>query len=231
MSSTEERRRKLTFGRAENKMTPYERHRAAVAKRAGFKSTGILSTKDFRFEQTRPKEIEIWIDKKDPYIETCFTVWDSIRSFATSVDTKSFVLYNRPNVWMAKQIRKEFIRNGVSKGGKVFQLHYYSKYDNRRKNDSKHRISQGKSLIKQIELMPNYFEVAGAKNRDATIGKPGGLPGENQLQAAILRSKLYKKIVVNELNSLKFYNLSLKTGIQILHNYKKHKRNTYERTN
>lgn len=203
------------------RLNRYEVRRLAIARRAGFK---LVSIHQFRKDQCKPEETEIYLNRPNPYIEVCYSEWESPSSFATH-----YVNYSGRSsyydVIRANNIRKEFVKAGISKRAKVYQLYYYSRDDDRSKNDLNNRYSQGRAFFNEVKLMPQYFNLIGAKNGDATLGKPGGLWDENHNSASKLRANIYQRLIPKLSNDI-FYEskyggkLSYKTGYQILKNYR-----------
>ena len=85
-SSGERTRGRATLGRAGNKMDREERSVAAIAKKAGLKGTGKLSTKDLR---TRAKDYTTY-DSEDTEDDIGSTVQDHfIRTHASEIGRAS----------------------------------------------------------------------------------------------------------------------------------------------
>ncbi len=207
------------------RLNRYEVRRLSIARRAGYK---LVSVHQFRKDQVKPEEIEIVLDSPNPYIEVCYSEWESPSSFATH-----YVNYSGKasgyDVIRAKNIRKELLMAGTSKRGKIYQLYYYSRDDDRSKNEKENLFAQGRAFFYEVKRMPYYFQLAGARIGDATLGKPGGLWNENQRTGSQLRADKYQRIINLKnrprQNSDSYYELkyggrlSYKTGYQILKNY------------
>lgn len=216
-------RNHISFFRRLNR---YEVRRLSIARKAGFK---LVSVHQFRKDQYKSEEIEIYLNQPNPYIEVCYSEWESPSSFASHYTNYSG-RSSYYDVMKANSIRKEFVKCGISKRAKVYQLYYYSRDDDRSKNDLSNLYVQGRAFFNEVKLMPQYFDLIGAKNQDATLGKPGGLWDENQTSASKLRANIYQRLInLNHrprVNGDTFYEskyggkLSHKTGYQILKNYR-----------
>lgn len=215
-SSTGERSRgRATLGRAGNKMDRRERTVAAIAKKAGIKGTGKLSTKDLR---TKPKDYttydsdddldDVGSTEQDHYIRT----HSSPRSFATDLMSKSQpagrnafgrlkykVRPSEDSVKKVKDFKKASTKAGASKTGAVHAVDIMHRDSSVGKGDRTQQIERGKNFIQAIKDTPKELKKAGAKKRDTVVGTPTAvMSGESKKTGAAKRAKLYGKIFKNK---------------------------------
>ena len=211
-SSGERTRGRATLGRAGNKMDRGERSVAAIAKKAGLKGTGKLSTKDLR---TRPKDyttydsedtkVDIGSTEQDHYIRT----HSSPRSFAArdliskikpagrdaSGMTKLKTAPSSESVRRVKDLKKQMTKSGASKTGKVHTVDIMHRDSDVGKGDRDQQMERGRNFIQAIKDTPKQLKKAGAKKGDTVVGKPTAvMPGEDKKTGEAKRAKLYGKI-------------------------------------
>ncbi len=217
-SSTGERsgrrtRGPLTLARGRGAdMDKKERTTASVAKKAGLKGTGKLSTKDLR---TRPKDyttydsedtkVDIGSTEQDHYIRT----HSSPRSFAArdliskikpagrdaSGMTKLKTAPSSESVRRVKDLKKQMTKSGASKTGKVHTVDIMHRDSDVGKGDRDQQMERGRNFIQAIKDTPKQLKKAGAKKGDTVVGKPTAvMPGEDKKTGEAKRAKLYGKI-------------------------------------
>ena len=211
-SSGERTRGRATLGRAGNKMDRGERSVAAIAKKAGLKGTGKLSTKDLR---TRAKdyttydsedtEDDIGSTEQDHYIRT----HSSPRSFAArDLMSKSKpagrnafgrlkhkVRPSLDSVRKVKDLKKQMTKSGASKTGKVHTVDIMHRDSDVGKGDRDQQMERGRNFIQAIKDTPKELKKAGAKKGDTVVGKPTAvMSGEDKKTGEAKRAKLYGKI-------------------------------------
>jgi hypothetical protein len=211
-SSTGERSRgRATLGRAGNKMDRRERTVAAIAKKAGIKGTGKLSTKDLRagskdyttYDSDDDLD-DVGSTEQDHYIRT----HSSPRSFATDLMSKSKpagrnafgrlkhkVRPSADSVKKVKDFKKASTKAGASKTGKVHAVDIMHRDSSVGKGDRNQQIERGKNFIQAIKDTPKELKKAGAKKGDTVVGTPTAvMSGESKKTGAAKRAKLYSKI-------------------------------------
>ena len=229
-SSTGERTRgRATLGRAGNKMDRGERSVAAIAKKAGLKGTGKLSTKDLR---TRAKdyttydsedtEDDIGSTEQDHFIRThasarkaakaerLISKYKSAGRNASGM-TKLKTAPSSESVRRVKDLKKQMTKSGASKTGKVHTVDIMHRDSDVGKGDRDQQMERGRNFIQAIKDTPKQLKKAGAKKGEAVVGKPTAvMSGEDQKTGVAKRAKLYKK-VFGRLSSDK----SNKTGLMV----------------
>lgn len=212
-SGGERTRGRATLGRAGNKMTRDERSTAAIARKAGIKGTGKLSTKDLR---TRVRDYttydsdddmdDIGSTEQDHYIRT----YSSARKAAKGERliskikpagrtptgmTKFKTAPSSESVRKVKDFKKQMTKSGANKTGKVHTVDIMPRDSEFGKGDRTKQIERGKNFIQAIKDTPNQLKRAGAKPGDAVTGKPTAvMSGEDKKTGEEKRAKLYKKI-------------------------------------
>lgn len=215
-SSTGERlgrrqRESLTGGRAFNKMTRKERITASIAKRAGIRGTGRLSTKDLRTKSSNYNNYDGNIDtdygstEQDHYIHS----HESPRAFASKnlvkklkrkrvgrvLTNKMEVVPSSKSVSAIKDFKRSLTKSGANKRGKVHEVDILPRDPNVAKGDPTDLVLRGKNFIQAIKDTPKELKKAGAKKRDPVVGKPSAImDNENEKTGVAKRAKLYKKI-------------------------------------
>jgi hypothetical protein len=229
-SSTGERSRgRATLGRAGNKMDRGERSVAAIAKKAGLKGTGKLSTKDLR---TRAKdyttydsedtEDDIGSTEQDHFIRThasarkaakaerLISKYKSAGRNASGM-TKLKTAPSSESVRRVKDLKKQMTKSGASKTGKVHTVDIMHRDSDVGKGDRDQQMERGRNFIQAIKDTPKQLKKAGAKKGEAVVGKPTAvMSGEDKKTGEAKRAKLYKKIF-GKRSSKK----SEKTGIMV----------------
>ena len=212
-SSGERTRGRATLGRAGNKMDRGERSVAAIAKKAGLKGTGKLSTKDLR---TRAKdyttydsentEDDIGSTEQDHYIRTHSSARKAakgerlISKFKpagrnASGMTKLKTAPSSESVRRVKDLKKQMTKSGASKTGKVHTVDIMHRDSNVGKGDRSQQMERGRNFIQAIKDTPKHLKKAGAKKGDTVIGKPTAvMDGEDKKTGVAKRAKLYKNI-------------------------------------
>jgi hypothetical protein len=212
-SSGERTRGRATLGRAGNKMDRGERSVAAIAKKAGLKGTGKLSTKDLR---TRAKDYTTY-DSEDTEDDIGSTEQDHfIRTYASarkaakaerliskyksagrnaSGMTKLKTAPSSESVRRVKDLKKQMTKSGASKTGKVHTVDIMHRDSNVGKGDRDQQMKRGRNFIQAIKDTPKQLKKAGAKKGDTVVGKPTAvMPGEDKKTGEAKRAKLYGKI-------------------------------------
>jgi len=213
-SSGDERTRgRATLGRAGNKMTRQERTTASVAKKAGIKGTGKLSTKDLR----KPARDYTTYDSEDTEDDAGSTEQDHfIRTYSSAraaakgerliskmkpagrTPTGMTKLKTSPSsesVRKVKDLKKQMTKSGASKTGKVHTVDIMHRDGNVGKGDRSQQMERGRNFIQAVKDTPKHLKKAGAKPGDTVIGKPTAvMPGEDAKTGEAKRAKLYKKI-------------------------------------
>ena len=213
-SSTGERTRgRATLGRAGNKMDRGERSVAAIAKKAGLKGTGKLSTKDLR---TRAKdyttydsedtEDDIGSTEQDHFIRThasarkaakaerLISKYKSAGRNASGM-TKLKTAPSSESVRRVKDLKKQMTKSGASKTGKVHTVDIMHHDSDVGKGDRDQQMERGRNFIQAIKYTPKQLKKAGAKKGEAVVGKPTAvMSGEDQKTGVAKRAKLYKKV-------------------------------------
>ena len=213
-SSTGERTRgRATLGRAGNKMDRGERSVAAIAKKAGLKGTGKLSTKDLR---TRAKdyttydsedtEDDIGSTEQDHYIRTQASARKAAKAerLITKVKpagrnasgmTKLKTAPSSESVRRVKDLKKQMTKSGANKRGKVHTVDIMHRDSDVGKGDRDQQMERGRNFIQAIKDTPKELKKAGAKKGDTVVGKPTAvMSGEDKKTGEAKRAKLYKKI-------------------------------------
>ena len=227
-SSTGERSRgRATLGRAGNKMDRRERTVAAIAKKAGIKGTGKLSTKDLRagskdyttYDSDDDLD-DVGSTEQDHYIRT----HSSPRSFATDLMSKSKpagrnafgrlkhkIRPSADSVKKVKDFKKASTKAGASKTGAVHAVDIMHRDSSVGKGDRTQQIERGKNFIQAIKDTPKELKRAGAKKRDTVVGTPTAvMSGESKKTGATKRAKLYSKIFGKRSSKV-----SPKTGLMV----------------
>ena len=227
-SSTGERSRgRATLGRAGNKMDRRERTVAAIAKKAGIKGTGKLSTKDLRagskdyttYDSDDDLD-DVGSTEQDHYIRT----HSSPRSFATDLMSKSKpagrnafgrlkhkIRPSADSVKKVKDFKKASTKAGASKTGAVHAVDIMHRDSSVGKGDRTQQIERGKNFIQAIKDTPKELKRAGAKKRDTVVGTPTAvMSGESKKTGAAKRAKLYSKIFGKRSSKV-----SPKTGLMV----------------
>ena len=226
-SSGERTRGRATLGRAGNKMDRRERTVAAIAKKAGIKGTGKLSTKDLRagskdyttYDSDDDLD-DVGSTEQDHYIRT----HSSPRSFATDLMSKSKpagrnafgrlkhkIRPSADSVKKVKDFKKASTKAGASKTGAVHAVDIMHRDSSVGKGDRTQQIERGKNFIQAIKDTPKELKRAGAKKRDTVVGTPTAvMSGESKKTGAAKRAKLYKKIFGNRSSKV-----SSNTGLMV----------------
>lgn len=200
-------------GRALNQMKRDEKSTAAIARKAGIKGTGKLSTKDLK---TKARDYtnydsdddmdDIGSTKQDHYIRT----YSSARRAAkgerlisklkpagrtASGMTKLKTAPSSESVRKVKDFKTQMTKAGANKTGKVHTVDIMPRDGEFGKGDRAKQIERGKNFIQAIKDTPKQLKIAGAKPGDAVTGKPTAvMSGENPKTGAEKRAKLYGKI-------------------------------------
>ena len=176
-SSTGERTRgRATLGRAGNKMDRRERTVAAIAKKAGIKGTGKLSTKDLRagakdyttYDSDDDLD-DVGSTEQDHYIRT----HSSPRSFATDLMSKSKpagrnafgrlkhkIRPSADSVRKVKDLRKSITKVGADKQGQVHIVDIMHRDSSVGKGDRTQQIERGKNFIQALKDTPKHLKKA-----------------------------------------------------------------------
>ena len=212
-SSGERTRGRATLGRAGNKMDRGERSVAAIAKKAGLKGTGKLSTKDLR---TRAKdyttydsedtEDDIGSTEQDHFIRThasarkaakaerLISKYKSAGRNASGM-TKLKTAPSSESVRRVKDLKKQMTKSGASKTGKVHTVDIMHRDSDVGKGDRDQQMERGRNFIQAIKDTPKQLKKAGAKKGDTVVGKPTAvMSGEDKKTGEAKRAKLYGKI-------------------------------------
>ena len=212
-SSGERTRGRATLGRAGNKMDRGERSVAAIAKKAGLKGTGKLSTKDLR---TRAKDYTTY-DSEDDEDDIGSTEQDHfIRTYSSArraANGESLIRKIKPagrnasgmtklktapsseSVRRVKDLKKQMTKSGASKTGKVHTVDIMHRDSDVGKGDRDQQMERGRNFIQAVKDTPKELKKAGAKKGDTVLGKPTAvMPGEDKKTGEAKRAKLYKKI-------------------------------------
>ena len=228
-SSTDERsgrrtRGKVTLARGRGAdMTKSERTTAAISKKAGLRGTGRYSTKDLR---TKPETYttndskDEWGNRgsteQDTYIHTYASPRKAAKDEALIKKTqrtgdgwKVKTTPSSDSVRRVKDLRKQIIKAGANKRGKVHSAEIIQRDVHVKKNDPQKRIERGKKFFKALDDTPKQLKKAGAKPGEAVIGSPSAaMPDENKTTGQLSRTKLYLKRFGKNIS-----NLSHKSGI------------------
>lgn len=200
-------------GRALNQMKRDEKSTAAIARKAGIKGTGKLSTKDLK---TKARDYttydsdddmdDIGSTEQDHYIRT----YSSARRAAkgerlisklkpagrtASGMTKLKTAPSSESVRKVKDLKTQMTKAGANKTGKVHTVDIMPRDSEFGKGDRAKQIERGKNFIQAIKDTPKQLKIASAKPGDAVTGKPTAvMSGENPKTGAEKRAKLYGKI-------------------------------------
>ena len=194
-------------GRALNKMSRAEKSTASIARKAGLKGTGKLSTKDLRTSardytnSDSDGEDSSGSTEQDHYIRT----YSSARRAAKGerlIDKRKQVGYDTQKVTpssqsvrKAKDLKTQMTKAGANKTGKVHTVDIMPSDSDHRKGDKEKQMERGRNFIQAIKDTPKQLKRAGAKPGDAVTGKPTAvMSGENPKTGAEKRAKLYGKI-------------------------------------
>jgi hypothetical protein len=213
-SSGERTRGRATLARGRGAdMTRSERTTASVAKKAGIKGTGKLSTKDLRKPardyttyDSEDTEDDAGSTEQDHFIRT----YSSARSAAKGERliskikpagrtptgmTKLKTAPSSESVRKVKDLKKQMTKSGASKTGKVHTVDIMHRDSNVGKGDRSQQMERGRNFIQAVKDTPKHLKKAGAKPGDTVIGKPTAvMPGEDAKTGEAKRAKLYKKI-------------------------------------
>ncbi len=217
-------------GRALNQMTRKERSVASIARKAGLKGTGKLSTKDLRkpsrlYTNNNP---DGYGDKGSTKVSHYVTTHASPRSAATSPDLE--IINKREYVGLdndgkikfkhhssadsvrrAKDFRNAIVRSGGNERGKVHDVSIMADDAFREKNQTKGRMTLGRNLVKGVKDYPKHLKAAGAKSGEIVTGKAAAVfPGEDKKTGAEARGKLYGRILRSRASKR-----SEKTGVMV----------------
>ena len=195
-------------GRALNKMLKIDKSTASIARKAGLKGTGKLSTKDLRTsardydtDDTDEDDYDYGSTEQDHHIRT----YSSARKAAKDTrminkrkqvryDTQK-VIPSSESVRKVKDFRKQMTKVGANKTGKVHNVDIMPRDVEFDKGDRRKQIERGKNFIQAIKDTPNQLKKAGAKPGDTVIGKPTAvMSGEDPKTGVEKRAKLYGKI-------------------------------------
>ena len=202
----------LSRGRGAD-MTRRERSVALIANKAGLRGTGKYSTKDLRTLPSNYTNYDGNMDddygstKQDHHIHS----YDSPRSFASNSHSlikkikrkregrfntsKREVVPSSKSVSAVKDFKKNLIKAGANKRGKVHEVDIMSRDPNIAKGDPTNLASRGKNFIKAIKDTPKELNKAGAKRTEPVVGKPSAImDNEDERTGVAKRAKLYKKI-------------------------------------
>ena len=216
-SMGEKSKGKYTSGRAGNAMKRQERTAAAVAKKAGLKGTGKLSTKDLR---SKPKDYttydsendldDVGSTEQDHYIRSHSSAREYAKSNLISKRSKDKkVTPSSKSVSKVKDFKKSITKSGASKTGKVHQVDVMHRDSSVGKGDTENQMERGRNFIQAIKDTPKHLEKAGVKKGEAVVGKPTAvMPGEDKKKGEAKRAKLYKNIFGKRSS-----NASSKTGL------------------
>ena len=200
-------------GRALNQMKRDEKSTAAIARKAGIKGIGKLSTKDLK---TKARDYttydsdddldDIGSTEQDHYIRT----YSSARRAAkgerlisklkpagrtASGMTKLKTAPSSESVRRVKDLKKQMTKAGANKTGKVHTVDIMPRDSEFGKGDRAKQIERGKNFIQAIKDTPKQLKIASAKPGDAVTGKPTAvMSGEDKKTGEAKRAKLYGKI-------------------------------------
>ena len=200
-------------GRALNQMKRDEKSTAAIARKAGIKGTGKLSTKDLK---TKARDYttydsdddmdDIGSTEQDHYIRT----YSSARKAAKgerlisklkpagktpSGMTKLKTAPSSESVRKVKDLKTQMTKAGANKTGKVHTVDIMPRDSEFGKGDRAKQIERGKNFIQAIKDTPKQLKIASAKPGDAVTGKPTAvMSGEDKKTGEAKRAKLYGKI-------------------------------------
>lgn len=210
------------------RMTRQERSAASIARRAGLRGTGYLSTKDLRSrikDYTNDDNEQGGDDstKQDIYIRTYSSPRRAASSEKLISKTKDVpgqlfrgrrqrVIPSRESVRRVRDFRKSLVRRGINKRGAVHVVDISPRDDTLKKNDMNKMIERGKNFMNLLKRVKNpHLRKAGAKKGEAYIARPTGImKGENQQRGADVREKLYRKMFGKSISKK-----SHKTGMMI----------------
>ena len=216
-------------GRALNQMKRDEKSTAAIARKAGIKGTGKLSTKDLK---TKARDYTTYSDDDD-YYDVGSTEQDHyIRTYSSarkaakgerlisklkpagktpSGMTKLKTAPSSESVRKVKDLKTQMTKAGANKTGKVHTVDIMPRDSDFGKGDRAKQIERGKNFIQAIKDTPKQLKRASAKPGDAVTGKPTAvMSGEDKKTGEAKRAKLYKKIFKN-----KSTKKSNKTGLMV----------------
>ena len=193
-------------------MARQERTTAAVAKKAGLKGTGKYSTKDLRAKSkdytTYDSEDDlddIGSTEQDHFIRTHSSPRKAAKSerliskmksagrTATGM-TKLKIAPSSESVRRVKDLKKQMIKTGANKTGKVHTVDIMHRDSDVGKGDKHQQMERGRNFIQALKDTPKHLKKAGAQKGDTVIGKPTAvMPGEDKKTGEAKRAKLYKK--------------------------------------
>ena len=200
-------------GRALNQMKRDEKSTAAIARKAGIKGTGKLSTKDLK---TKARDYTTY-DSDDDYYDVGSTEQDHyIRTYSSarkaakgerlisklkpagrtaSGMTKLKTAPSSESVRKVKDLKTQMTKAGANKTGKVHTVDIMPRDSEFGKGDRAKQIERGKNFIQAIKDTPKQLKIASAKPGDAVTGKPTAvMSGEDKKTGEAKRAKLYGKI-------------------------------------
>lgn len=200
-------------GRALNQMKRDEKSTAAIARKAGIKGTGKLSTKDLK---TKARDYTTY-DSDDDYYDVGSTEQDHyIRTYSSarkaakgerlisklkpagktpSGMTKLKTAPSSESVRRVKDLKTQMTKAGANKTGKVHTVDIMPRDSEFGKGDRAKQIERGKNFIQAIKDTPKQLKRASVKSGDAVTGKPTAvMSGEDKKTGEAKRAKLYGKI-------------------------------------
>ena len=195
-------------GRALNKMLKIDKSTASIARKAGLKGTGKLSTKDLRTsardydtDDTDEDDYDYGSTEQDHYIRTYSSARKAAKDTRMINKRKQVGYYaqkvapSSESVRKVKDFRKQMTKVGANKTGKVHNVDIMPRDVEYDKGDRRKQIERGKNFIQAIKDTPNQLKKAGAKPGDTVIGKPTAvMSGEDPKTGVEKRAKLYGKI-------------------------------------
>ena len=196
-------------GRALTKMHRRDRTDASIARKAGIRGTGKLSTKDLETPTNNYTTNPNWIRHGDAEVDHYVTTYASPRKYAShNLIDKSQPRLGGPgsgsrvksapsskSVPKVREFARQISRSGASKTGKVHQVDIMHRNKSFRKDDPYKQMERGRSFIKAIKDTPKHLKKAGAKKREAIVGEPTAvMSGEDNKTGEEKRAKLYKKL-------------------------------------
>jgi hypothetical protein len=209
------------------RMNRRERSAAAIAKKAGIRGTGKLSTHDFKhptsYYGTEPKyseysDVDVGSTGQGHYITSVHSPRSyASRNLVSKLKTSPRSKYGytaRPSsesVSRVKEFRKQMIKSGGNQRGKVHEVDILNYNTDIVKGDTHKLIKRGKNFIQAIKEVPWHLKRAGAKRGDTIVGKPSAVMDNEDKKTGIeKRAKLYSKMFKNRATKK-----SEKTGLMV----------------
>jgi len=212
-STPEKSAGRVSFGRAENRMSRAERIGASAAKRAGFKGGGARHTQDFRkkggFHSTYPYDkhgndakhtnantkVDVEVNTSPSGRNASFRDAVSAKKETRNREGKNVkrVAPTSKVVSKMKEFRRRVVKSGGQERNPVHQVDLIQRAPNPEKNKlDKNAFKRGRNFSKAIDKIPSELKKAGAKRGDVVVGKPAAMmSGEDPKKGRATREKLY----------------------------------------